>query len=464
MQSNPTRKVDPTLRSRRIASALPLAISALLMLGSRAEAADWGLETSAGMLTTDNLLRTPSDGADSSVQEASAVLTLREATRTLDVDLVGGLVYRQYDVDDVDNDLLPTLNLYSQWTIAPEQFAWVLTDNFGQRAINPNDGLIPTDREDVNIIGTGPEFRLPLGGSSWLTAAARFSNVAYENSPLDNDRLAGRVGYTRELDTGRTWGVNYSNAKTEFKDLPREFTIQRVYGSYVATGQRGGIDANLGVTMLDDANGNDTGFFGDIRFERQITRHSTISLDLVHRIADTADVFRRQQDLEPDIETVIDVTASDQALKETSADLGYTWVGRRTRLGLGARYLKEKFYDDFVSANRSGSGYYGLVEFRLTNSIMFQSRAEWREDAPELEDSSQFVQARVGVLWQFTRSLAFDINAERYTRDGNPPTDYEETRYGISLQWVVRELQAPELRPRIDTPASRRMNVPRQAL
>src|SRR5688572_2019414 len=197
---------------------------------------DWGADFAAGMLATDNLLRTDSAPMDARVHEASSRFLMRGASRTIELDAVGGVVYRNYDIDGLSDDVLPSLNGILQWTASPEQFAWVVTDNFGQRAINPNDGLLPPDRENVNVFGTGPDMRLALGSASWLTAAGRYSRINYEDSPFDSQRLAGRVGYANELDSGRLWSLNFTHARTEFSGPTEPFTIQTLAAGYVGNG------------------------------------------------------------------------------------------------------------------------------------------------------------------------------------------------------------------------------------
>jgi hypothetical protein len=444
----------------------PVVVTGLLLSAVPATALDWGVDVGTGLLATDNLQRSKDAPLDANISEANARFALRESTRTLDIDAVGGVIHREYDARGISADTLPSVNAFLQWTLAPERFAWVVVENAGQRAINPNDGLLPSDRENVNIVGTGPEFQFALDGGSWITTSARYSRVDYQESPLDSTRLAGRVGFEHELESGNVWSLNFAHARTEFSETATHFYVQSLYAGFASKGPLGVLDADLGVSSLHQADGSRNGYFADVRLDRQLSSHTEISVDLVHRFADSADVFRRRQDLEPDIESTADVIASDQSLRETALDIGVAWMGRRTRLALGGVYFDEKFFNDDVSASRSGAGVYALGEMRLLQRLQLQSRFEWRREAPELEDPVHLSQVQVSLYWQFTRTLGLNLGAEHYLRDGSDGStaNYDENRYFLMLDWRVKELDAPHMRPRIDTPASRRLNKARQTL
>ncbi|MEP7311550.1 MAG: hypothetical protein ABI859_03120 [Pseudomonadota bacterium] len=435
----------------------------LSLLPLPALAFDWGVETSVGVLTSDNLLRTNSVAPiDSVIATGLVQFQLRETSSRLDLDVLGGLVYRDYDVQGIPSDKLPALNALLQVKLVPERLSWVFSDYLGQRAVNPNDGLLPSDREDVNVFYTGPEFRIPLAGSLWLSAAGRYGTVNYENSPFDNTRTAARIGLERELDSGRVLSLNVADARTDFRDSDRDFDILSAYLGYVARGPRGLLNLNLGATSLDKSgDGNaasKTGFFGDLRLERELGQRNLVSVDFVHRLGDSSDVFRRRLNLDPEIDTVVDVVASDLAIRESSVDVTYGWSGRRTRVTVGASYMKEEYFDENVSASRSGTGAYFIGEFQFRPNLGLHARIEWRSDTPELEETSRLMQERLSAMWNVTRTLDVEGGAENYTRRGAALTNYDETRFFLRVDWRPRQVSIPGLRPGFDTPTLRRLD------
>lgn len=451
--------------SRTVAPAL----AAYFMLGSSASALDWGLTVGAGALTTDNVTRSDVAPISSKIAQTEATILVRESTRTVDIDALGDVVHRDYNTKGISPDTSPTANAFVQWTISPERIAWVVNENLGQRAIDPNDGLLPPGRERLNVFATGPDLQFAVHGASWLTTSARYGLVDYQNSPLDMTRLAGRIGFEHQLESGSLWSINLTHAHTKFDESPNRFDIQSLYTGYVSKGGRGVLDANIGVTVLKQrGDSRRTGFFADVRLDRRLSGNTEVTLDLIHRFADSADVFRRRQDLEPDVDVVADVVSNGQSLRETAVDAGFAWMGRRTRVAIGGIYHREKYFSDAVSAIRSEWGSYLQTEIGLFPRVDLLMRGEWRRVDADLEAPFQYAQAQVSLAWQFFRTMGLNLGAEHYLRDdssiGTSLGNYEETRYFLMLDWRIRDLSSEPVRPRLDTPASRRLLRPRQTL
>ena len=229
------------------ASRSGLAILALV-LAHPAIALDWGLSTAAGVLTTDNLFRDDASPQNADVVTGEAALQLRERRRNFDLDLTGGVVYRKYGIDGVSDDTLPSVNGLLRFEFSPERFAWSVSEQLGQRALNPNDGLLPSDRESVNVVSTGPDLRLPTGPDWWVTLGARAGRVDFGDSPLDNYRIAARVGTEHELRSGRLLSLTLSDARTDFTQIDRDFDIRTAALGYLAEGTRGSLNVAAGST------------------------------------------------------------------------------------------------------------------------------------------------------------------------------------------------------------------------
>jgi hypothetical protein len=383
---------------------------------------------------------------------------VQQTRRTFEVDAAGGAVYRRYDAAGFPDDFLPTVHAVMQWAPVPERFAWVLTENYGQRSIDANDSLVPPDREYLNVTGTGPDLRLGLGEGSWLTSAARFSKVDFEESPFDNERLAGRVSYEQEIGSGQRWSANFTHARTEFTGTPEPFRIHTAHAGYVAVGARGALDANAGFTTLHNETESHDGYFADIRLERQLSGQTAISVDFVHRFADAADVFRRRQDLETDIDSSEDVLASADPLRETAVNVTYSWAGRRTRTAIGAWYFDEDSQGE-SSANRSGTGALLLGEMNLRPTLRIESRIEWRRESTTLDIPVRLAQGRFNVVWQFARTLGLSLGVEHYLRYGTRESDYDESRFLAFVAWDMKAFDPRLIRT---SPDSRRITRPQR--
>lgn len=434
---------------------------ALTLCASTTQALEWRANAGAGILTTDNLFRTTDNQTKADIVDTNVGFLARESTRTLDLDVDGSMVFRRYNIDSVGDDKLPNLRGHLQWTLSPDRFAWVLNENLGQIAINPTDALVPPDRQNLNIISTGPDARLAVGNASWFTASGRYSNVNYQSSPFDNDKFGGRIGYEHELDSGRFISMNALSTHTQYKDVGTNFNIQTLFAGYVSTGTHASIDANLGVERLKQGSLTKNGYFADITLDRRITRRSEIFINLSHRLGDSASLFTRSQSLEPDVNQTTDVIASDQSVEQTAIDMTYGWTGRRTQLSAGVLYFDDKYSDEFSSANRSGLGTTVAASIQIRPRLKLSASADWRRSAPETGTAQIDSQARLGLLWQFSRLFDLNLGAERFRRSGSIQ-GFNETRLLAMVEWRVTHINGPHMRPAIDTPASRRINSGRQ--
>jgi hypothetical protein len=449
--------MKPTpLPSLRIAAA---ALVFLLPAGA-ANAVEWRADAGAGVLTTDNLFRTASGQTKADILDTKAGFMVRESTRTIDLDADGSITFRRYNVDGVGDDKLPNLRGRLQWTLSPDRLAWVVTDTLGQLAINPTDALVPPDRQNLNILSTGPDARLAVGNASWVTASGRYSKVNYENSPFDNAKVGGRVGYEHELDSGRFVSVNALDTHTAYSDQGTDFDIQTLFAGYTSNGAHAAIDANIGVERLKQGDLSKNGFFADITLDRKLTRRSQIFLNLTHRLGDSANLFSRNRGLEPDINQTADVTASDQAAEQSAVDLAYAWIGRRTDFNVAALYFNDKFTGNTNTANRSGFGGNVAGTMRLSPRLALSATLDWRRSAPETGTALIDSQARVGLIWKFSRLFDLTMDVQRFKRNG-ARLGFDETRFLAMLEWRVTRINGAHLRAPIDTPASRRINAKR---
>ncbi len=88
---------------------------------------------------------------------------------------------------DYINDIAPdrvagdiTANLL--WKIRPGQFEWYLDDTFTQTTINRFQNNSPGNRQNVNILSTGPDYTIRFSATNNLILSGRVENFQFENN------------------------------------------------------------------------------------------------------------------------------------------------------------------------------------------------------------------------------------------------------------------------------------------
>src|SRR5688572_9039668 len=134
-----------------------VAAGALLAV-SVADATDFQYAIEAGAGTTDNITRQPVNPEDETIATVGLDLQLRRDASKVDVDALIDLAYFDYLNDTFSSDLLGIAFADIHAELVPDRFSWVLTDSFGQLSLDPFEASTPENRENVNLLTTGPDF------------------------------------------------------------------------------------------------------------------------------------------------------------------------------------------------------------------------------------------------------------------------------------------------------------------
>jgi hypothetical protein len=440
------------------------AISSIAILGPmflhfNAHATEWEGSVAGGVLHTDNLDRSPR-GHDANIDEFAGDFYVQKITERLTVDADGGVIWRRFQDEPFENDVLPQLRALLDVDLKPDRLSFRVTENFGQRARIPNDSLLPEDREDVNIFAFGPDAKWVLGDTaSFVTASARASRMEYEKSPLDGDKLAARVGFERVIGPHVSWSINGSDGTTRYDDLDTGFDVKAMFFSTTVINSRVNVYVETGWQQLDDEGGPRDGFYLDLNAKRQLSDHSSVALNAVNRFADTSDVFVRRQDLEPDIDTTIDVLPRGRPLREKLMDLSYSWRGRRTNILLGALLFNEQFIGDEQDADRSGRRVDASMLFFVHPRFQIDARVYTSREAPEIGQAIRDGSSQLALGWKLSRTVDLTVGAEHYSRRGSTALNYEENRLFATLAWQARGGTNPTSFAPRESPIQRRSNV-----
>jgi hypothetical protein len=160
------------------------------------------LDLEAGFESSDNIARiagTVAPGTDETVYIAGLSFDLVNESDSFTVDLAGSLRQHIYDKNSFDDETLATVIGSLDYSFVRGKFDWTFDVNHGQQTIDPFAAVTPENRENITILSTGPDISLPLSRRSRLLLSASATDVTYEESDFDNQRVRGTVGLSRTL-------------------------------------------------------------------------------------------------------------------------------------------------------------------------------------------------------------------------------------------------------------------------
>ena len=290
----------------------------------------WGVN--AGVGHSDNITRSASDEIDEIITVAGFTLELEEKTRRIDADVDADISYYDYMDNTYDSEVIGGLDGHLVFGILPERLLWSLEDNFGQARQNQFEADRPDNRENINLLSTGPDLTLNLGSTMSLLLSGRYALTQYEDSPLDNERVMGSAGLRRQLSQTSSLSLMAMHETTEYDDptTVSEYEVQSLYARYSADGARTTLSTDLGYTELTGLGEDADGPFMQLNASRQLSAASTLTLGAGSQFSNGGDVFRRLQSAHGVAAEPIPVQPTQDAFENRFVDLGWEFGRNRT--------------------------------------------------------------------------------------------------------------------------------------
>ena len=273
-------------RSRlKAATGVALALGVLALPDSANAEVNLSVESTAGY--TNNFERRP-EGSDEVPVSLGLTGTWIETTERLSADVEGRVYGVMYLNNTIDDDVLGQLDGSVIWWVAPERFAWVLENVYGQIATDPFSPIGPANRQNTNSLSTGPDWYIPLGERTRAYLGGRYGLAQYEITDDDSERWLGIVGIDRAVSSSSRLGVQASAETVEFdSDLQQDFDRNAVYVNYeYARGEQVGLILNAGYTWLSSDAGDGSAPFLELLLSRQLSANVNLQLELASQFSD----------------------------------------------------------------------------------------------------------------------------------------------------------------------------------
>ena len=125
---------------------------------------------------------------------------------------------------------------------------------YGQVATDPFQAISPENRQNTNVLSTGPDWYIPLGARTRAYIGGRFGTVTYETTTAaDSERLLGIAGVDRAVSSASRLGVQATTETVGFDStLQPDFDRQQAYVRYKFGRQQQSDGRQLTEQQLED--------------------------------------------------------------------------------------------------------------------------------------------------------------------------------------------------------------------
>jgi len=182
-------------------------------------------------------------------------------------------------------------------SLIPGMLLWVVQDDFGQAQVDPFSPVIPTNRENINYVSTGPDLRLRLGSVGFVDMTGRYARTEYQVSPFDSQLLLGSIAVGRFLSSGSSLSLDGSAERVLFSNtvLNTDYTRSSAFGDFEAQGFRTDLSANLGASKVTQGTESLTGPLVKLKLSRKLSAAAKLTLTVGRDITDASTSFSSLQ-------------------------------------------------------------------------------------------------------------------------------------------------------------------------
>jgi hypothetical protein len=279
-----------------------------------------------------------------------------------------------------------------------------------------------------------------MGSAGFAQLAARVSDVAYEVSPLDSQRIFAALGVGRELASGGRVSLHADWQQVNFDNdvLNTDYDLGSAYVRYELKGARTEFSANGGAISFDGAN-SDTGPLLQLLLTRQMSSASTLVVGAGREFTDAASAFRERPSLLEGVSSTIPATLTSDVFDRTYANVDWRYQRHRTGLVASVRYSDDQ-YENRQELDVARTELYLALDRQMTPAFsgsVFGSYTDSDYDNAGFEDKVESFGLELSYLIGRHYTLALNVSHEQRKVDGGG-TGYDETRSFLRLSYRVR--------------------------
>lgn len=337
------------------------------------------LTLSAGAGETDNVFLTPSPTESQTLAMLGLDFDLLRQGTVLDVDAKGDFQYFDYLQHAYGQELYGRFDGLAALQIVPDNFKWVVEDYFGQAQINPFEPLTPLNVQYVNVLSTGPDFRVRLGESGFAEMDLRWASTHYQTSPLSGDRELANLALGEQLSPASSVSLNVDEQRLRFDDtsINTDYDRRESYARYQLTGARTGVELDLGVTQTNETERWVSAPLAKLSLRRLVSPSLTLTLTLGHQLTDASDAFRNLKSGATGGIVISPAIGTTESYLSNYGSAELVFERNRTRFSLSGRYERDT-YAQSTLLDLTDSAVEAFVQRLMTPIWTLQLEGSWR--------------------------------------------------------------------------------------
>jgi hypothetical protein len=405
-----------------------------------------GGRIAAGVIETDNVERTATDPMSDTIGEVSADVAIHEQTRRLDADVLSNLQYLTFGHHIYSNEVVGNFIGSGTFAILPKEFEWMTEDNFGQQQLDPTTTVTPINLENINYFSTGPNVLIPFSSLVHAQISARFSNVYYQTSDLNNNRGDASVALVRSLSATSNVSLNVAAERVLYQDSTAnpDYTTQEAYLRYDAQGARSKLAMDLGYDDVAGLSSTGAGALVHIDAARVLSASSHLDLSIGQDISDNSNLLRQLQNLNGLAVNAASLQRANDPFVNRYARLDWQFDRNRTSINFDVARYEERHLEDFgLNQNRTQTDV--AVRRNLAPALTASLGATYaRADYIASAANYHELLASAALDWRFGRHLDVRAEYDRFDQRAEVATnEYRENRIGLTVGWQVASSRSP---------------------
>jgi hypothetical protein len=321
-------------------------------------------------------------------------------------------------------------------------FNWTVKDSFGQISAEPFAALLVGDRQNVNILSTGPNLRIPLDSQDHLDLTARYGRDTFSDSTLDDQNYRGEAQMTHDIGSASQLGLGYSYERIKFRDVTfSNAALKEAYGKYALSGARTYIVLEAGADQLDQPPTPRSSTAHVLALlQRHLSERTTLEIAYRHGITDAANAFvsaSRNQ-----FTAGTDQNVQPRAVPFVGSE-GYAQLTRssgRLLLAVAATGSRETF-PSAPASNRHTWGANLSADYQLSSLLTLTVRGGYYDEYfPDGGLGGRWSEGSIGLTRRLGSSLHLSLQAWRAKGTGNAlPSAFTENRGVLQLVYAPGE-------------------------
>ena len=363
-------------------------------------------------------------------------LSLSESSLSYNTNLSAQIASTQYINEITADRTRVNLRFDTVWSLLPERVEWFFSDVFTQSTISSLVGDTPDNKQNVNVLRTGPNFKFRLSSLHSIDVEPRYENYKFELSN-NNDRVNNTTRWTFTANSTISLGLSHLIENTRFSDTTLNPNYTRNNIDAFISSNKGVTNINLGVggtVIKGDGFGTVRSPRVQLSITRQLQRLLSASLVLNKDVNDTGTTIRSRQD---DSNTFTDSQSLDFFQQEglrlnlykrlDYGDLSFTYTN------------SERSYNFDATLDQTLTSSSVLYNTAISRTVFINAYAQRANVAflnTVLSRDYENLLYRVNARYNMKRNLNMNITLSKIERVSDNENDgFEDFNIGVSIQY-----------------------------